>query len=340
MDSAAEHIFDLTFGRWRSQIMYAGIALGVFDALEPIAFTPLASLSKSLQCHPDTLSRLLRSLVSLTLVEENAVGEYRLTNAGSFLSDDHPETLKWMVSLEEGPEHYAIWKHLPNMVKSGVQNGFELEYGKHAFDFAAENSNYADVFSNAMSSFSTFQSKQTLEAFDHVKMDVDRTICDIAGGHGHLLCSFLDKHRSMRGILFDLPSVIENSLNQWSKEFDVVERFSAECGDMFKAVPKADDYMMKMILHDWSDEECVSILQTARASAEPASRMFIAEHVVPSDPSSHFSKLYDIHMMCWGSGRERTAEEYAGLLEQAGWQYRATHPSATGAMSVVEGVLH
>jgi hypothetical protein len=33
MANAPELVFDLIFGRWRSQTLYAGAALGVFDQL-------------------------------------------------------------------------------------------------------------------------------------------------------------------------------------------------------------------------------------------------------------------------------------------------------------------
>ena len=70
-------------------------------------------------------------------------------------------------------------------------------------------------------------------------------------------------------------------------------------------LPSADVYMMKMILHDWSDEECVEILCNIYGSSPRLARLFIAEHLVPSANIPHFSKLFDIHMMCVASGKER-----------------------------------
>ena len=65
--------------------------------------------------------------------------------------------------------------------------------------------------------------------------------------------------------------------------------------------------------------------------------IFIIEHVVPGPETPYFSKLFDIHMMCWGTGRERTAAEYARLLETAGWRYKGVRPTPGGLMAVVEG---
>ena len=52
-------------------------------------------------------------------------------------------------------------------------------------------------------------------------------------------------------------------------------------GDMFAAVPPADTYFMKMILHDWNDDECVGILQKQHQAAPAGGRVFVVEHVIP-----------------------------------------------------------
>ena len=108
--------------------------------------------------------------------------------------------------------------------------------------------------------------------------------------------------------------------------------------DMFEEVPTlADVYSLKMILHDWNETECTRILQTIRHRAKPDARIFIVEHIVPGPSESHFSKLFDIHMMWWGSGRERTEEEYVSLLEASGWRFVVCHYPSHARMGVVEG---
>jgi hypothetical protein len=96
------------------------------------------------------------------------------------------------------------------------------------------------------------------------------------------------------------------------------ERCKYVKGDMFEQVPSAHLYIMKMILHDWNDEECVKILSNIHKSASDKSKIFIIEHVVPDPTTPHFSKLFDIHMMCATTGRERTIEDYKSILNQSG----------------------
>jgi len=336
MANPQELIFDLTFGRWRSQILHAGVALGVFDALAP-GSADAQTLATDLHLDAPLLYRLLRALASLGLLTEDDQRSFALTPAGELLRADHPQTFRGMVLLEEGPAHYALWKHLPAMVRDGKQNAFVREFGHMAFDHADADPAYAAVFNQAMSSYSAAQTALALEALEHFDFQSVSHLCDVGGGHGHLLCSFLATYPHLRGTVMDLPSVVGQSDSLWADRLGVADRCTFVGGDMFEEVPAADAYTMKMILHDWNDDECVQILANMRKAASPDGRVFIIEHVVPGSETPHFAKLFDIHMMCWGTGRERTADEYTGLLRQAGWGSVRTWSATTPLISIVEG---
>ena len=99
---------------------------------------------------------------------------------------------------------------------------------------------------------------------------------------------------------------------------NVATRCEYVAGDMFTEVPSADAYLLKHILHDWNDADCVRILSNIHKAAAPNARIFVAEYVVLGPDTPHFAKLFDIHMMCATGGQERTEEEYASLCERAG----------------------
>lgn len=337
MPDPQTRILDMIFGRWRSQILYAGVKLGVFDVLADGPKSAPA-IAGQLGLNPALSYRLLRALGSLELVQEDGKWMFSLTEGGDLLRKDHPHTLRGVTLLEEGPEHYALWKHLPAMIRDGKQNAFIREFGRMAFEHAAHDAGYADVFNEAMSSFSSAQTAWALEALDAYDFSSITHLCDIGGGHGHMLCSLLAKYSHLRGTVLELPSVIENKALLWANKLNVEDRCTYAAGDMFVAIPAADAYVMKMIIHDWNDEECVQILSNISKAASPGARVFIVEHVVPGPGTPHFAKLFDIHMMCWGTGRERTVEEYAALLERAGWKYVHTWFPRSRMMGVVEGI--
>lgn len=337
MNPNVEHVTSLIFGRWRSQILYAAAELRLFDRLDDSRQRSAAEIAAEGALNSTLLYRLMRALGALGLVEESDVGKFTLTPAGCLLRSNAEDSLLYMALLEEGPEHYALWKHLPAMVRDGRQNAFLREYGKPAFEYAGENSRYADIFNQAMSSFSGVQTRLALEALRDAHLSGINTWCDVGGGQGHMLCSLLLQHPKLQGIVFDLPGVVSQKESRWAVKLGVADRCQYIGGDMFSDVPAADAYSLKMILHDWSDEECVRILKNLRRRVTGPGRLFIVEHVVPSAADPHFSKLYDIHMMCWGSGRERTAAEYSGLLQAAGWQFVTTLYPEQPLMGVIAG---
>jgi len=331
-----EKTLDLIIGRWRSQILYTGVELGVF---EYVSSQPknASEIAKVLNLDYNLAYRLLRALGSLGLLREGVNRDFTITQQGEFLRKDNPKTLRGIALLEEGPEHYALWKHLPTMIKDGKQNAFPREYGQKLFEFTDSNPLYREVFNQAMSSYSSIQTAWVTDALKGYNFSNVNTVCDVGGGQGHLLCSLLVKYPHLKGTVIELDSVIKNNDLLWAEKMGVKDRCTYVGGNMFSKVPAADAYIMKMILHDWSDDECVKILSNIYNAASENGRILIAEHLVPGPEEPHFSKLFDIHMMCVATGKERTVEEYVDLLKKTGWNHADTFQSQSGLMGIIEG---
>src|SRR5262249_22496156 len=157
-----------------------------------------------------------------------------------------------MVLATEGPTHYALWKHLSAMVRDGRQNGFVREFGHTAFEHVALDAEYRAAFNEGMSGYSIAQTGWLLDALTGYDFSKIKHVCDVGGGDGHMLCNLLAKYRHMTGTVLDLPSVFEDRSRLWAEQMNVADRCRYVGGDMFKEVPQADAYMMKMILHDWN----------------------------------------------------------------------------------------
>lgn len=332
----AEQVIDLIFGRWRSQILAAGTELGIFDRLDRTAPQTASSLAADMDLDSSLLYRLLRAQASLGLLVEDSSGGFVLTDRGDLLRAAHPRSLAAMARLEEGPQHYALWKHLPAMIRDGRQNAFVREFGRLGFEHATADRDYAERFDQAMTSYSVAQAEQILEALRNTDMSGVRVYCDVAGGHGYMTCALLGAYPQLSGIVLDLPHVVDDSDALWAPRLGLKARCRYVSGDMFKQVPEADAYGLKLILHDWNNEECVTILENIRRAAASPARLFIMEHIVPGPDVAHFAKLFDIHMMCWGTGQERTEAEYAELLRRTGWRKVATHHAPGSVLGVIE----
>ena len=107
-------------------------------------------------------------------------------------------------------------------------------------------------------------------------------------------------------------------------------------GSFFEAIPAgAVAYSMRHILHDWPDDLCVRILGNIRKAIPPEGRLLIIEAVVPEGNEPSMSKLFDMFMMIFPDGRERTEAEYRSLLSAGGFSLRSVTPTVS-PVSVID----
>ena len=327
---------DLLYARWRTQTLYAGVKLGIFECIEH-APVHAVEVARTLGLDSALSYRLLRALGSLGLLCEHEGQRFAITETGELLQCAHPQSMRDIILLREGPEHTAVWKHLPAIVRDGKQNGFVREYGATAFEYATHEPAYGEAFNNGMSSHSRLQTAWTIEALRGCDFTSITHLCDVGGGQGHLLCQLLARNPHLVGTVLERSSVIEDSQTLWAERLHIRDRCSYVAGDMFVSAPAADAYIMKMVLHDWSDDECIRILRNLHVHGGTTCRVFIVEYVIPDTGKPDFASLFDIHMMCWGTGRERTVQEYRSLLEQSGWNFVTSWFPPSGVIGVIEG---
>ena len=163
------------------------------------------------------------------------------------------------------------------------------------------------------------------------------TLLDVGGGHGGLFTSILKRNPSIRGILFDSPQVIEGARTLLEGS-GVSDRCELAGGNFFESVPTGGDaIVMKWIIHDWNDEQSVTIMKNCHRALPVNGKLILVEAVVPSTNEAHFSKFIDLNMLVMTGGRERTAEEFRALYESSG--FRLSHVIPTESpFSVIEGV--
>ena len=106
--------------------------------------------------------------------------------------------------------------------------------------------------------------------------------------------------------------------------------------NFFQSVPPGGDaYVLKRILHDWSDEQCVQILRCCREAMSERTRLLVVDVVVPAGNAPHPGKVMDILMLAVAEGRERTEQEFKALFEKAGLQL-TTVTMTPSTLSIVE----
>ena len=214
------------------------------------------------------------------------------------------------------------------------KTAFEKVFGMPAFDYLAKHPEDAANFSEAMIGFHGDEPPAIVAAYDFSGFG---TVVDVGGASGNMLVAILSRYPGPRGVLFDLPHVVRDA-PEFFRARGLADRVRIEAGSFFDLVPAGGDaYVLSHIIHDWSEEQCLTILGNCRKAMKPDAKLLIVEMVLPAGDEMHPGKLLDLTMLVAPGGQERTDAEYAALLDKAGFRLTRVVPTQS-AVSVVEAV--
>jgi hypothetical protein len=274
----------------------------------------------------DKVFRVLRFLAAQQVIDCDEMERFSHT-ARSRLLQEHMSGLQFM------REAMGAAQGLSQCLTTG-RPAFECSFGMPVFEYLARHPGTTRYFADLMS-----RTTAVMEAFvfaNH-RFEPFTLAVDVGGSHGRLMLALLTNYPDARGIVFDLPQTAEQAA-AIVLESPVAARVTVRGGNFFEAVPAGGDlYLLKQILHDWDDDECVRILRSIRAAIPDHGRLALIEFLLPEAPEHHPGFAMDIHMMVLSTGRERTRSEYTALLRTAGFRLERVTENARG-LSVAESV--
>ena len=325
-------LIQMSAGSWVSGIVYAAAKSGLADQL---AAGPrsAAELAAPMKLHAPTLHRLMRTLASLGILTERDGQRFALTRLGEALKTGAPGSARSTLITFGSPWFRGAWSELMYSLETG-KTGFEKAFGMPIFDYLAKNPEDAAHFSEAMVGFHGPEPATVAEAYDFSQF---RTVVDVGGATGNMLAAVLGRHAGPKGVLFDMAHVVRDAPALLEAR-GVVARVTIESGSFFEGVPAGGDaYILSHIIHDWNEEQCLTILGHCRKAMKPDARLLIVETVLPPGDTPHQGKIQDMIMLVLPGGQERTEAEYATLLGKAGFRLNRVVPTAS-VVSVVEAV--
>jgi acetylserotonin N-methyltransferase len=291
----------------RSKTMFTAVTLGIFDGERP---------------HGAATDRLLDACVGLGLLTKSGNNFINTPLADEYLARSSPRTLSGYIRYSNDVL-YRLWEHLDDAVMEGT-NRWKQTFGSEGglFTHFFRTPEAQRDFLMGMHGFGMISSPAVIAAFDLSRFS---SLVDLGGATGHLALAARDKYPAMKATLFDLPSVIEVA-----KEF-VGDRVSLATGDFFvDPLPAGDLYAVGRILHDWTEEKIVALLEKINAALPDGGGLLIAEKLLEEDRSgSVTTHMQSLNMLVCTEGRERTLTEYATLLRRAG--FREINGRITGA---------
>jgi len=298
----------------------------------PKTIAELAALSGLKE---DALFRVMRALKSYGIFDQTGDGLWKNNAQSSVLIKDAPGSLHTMVHHIMHESYWGYAKLYEACKEKETQISWELYAREPIWKWYAAPEN--DFALHNFNTFMVANSKVDMHALlnDYNWKQYEKSsVTDVGGGKGHLLKELITRYPDMKGIVFDLPDVIADTQEFWKDSSDRVEIVA---GDFFKGVPKSDVYVMKHILHDWSDEKCVEILTAMLPTVkENDSKLVIVEAILPEDkPLERWHAFLDLQMMSIVGGKERTPAEWEALFSKAGFKLDKI-VKTSGRVGVVE----
>jgi hypothetical protein len=333
--AAIQRFLAMASGQWVAASLHAAAVLGVADL---VAGGPRSAedIAQATRTDPDALRRLLRMLAAHGVFAECEDGRFEQTELSTLLLPEVGGSLR-SILLMYGSEVWSTpWGRMLHSIRTG-ETAFSKVHGAELFQFMQRDAEFAAVFNAAMTEGSARLAKEIVAAYDFSRFG---TIVDVGGGQGVLLSAISKRRRRPRRAV-DLPHVIETA-NTLVREAGVAERCELVGVSFFESVPAGGDaYVMKFIIHDWSDTDATRILRAVRAVIPGTGRLVVFDRVLPErvtagDPMDQSATLMDLNMLVNVTGRERTEAQFRKLFAAGGFTLVSARSMPSG-LGIVEG---
>lgn len=325
---AIEIVLGTALGYLVSRSLHVAAELGIADILKesPKSIDEIAS---AVGADAKSLYRLLRVLSMHGIFAEEGSKFFRLTPAAELLQQGILRDGVLLCGEVAGDGSW--WKAVGDLKSSVITN--KPAYGEGFFEYIETRPHCREWFDRGMANFSVGENPAIASAYDFSKF---KRIVDVGGGQGGFLAEILKLYPTVTGTLFDMSAVIENPTYLNIAELE--GRWEKISGDFFGSVPEnGDAYILKRILHDWSDEKCVEILRSCRKAMNENAVLLVVDSIIPAGNTPHPGKVMDILMMIFGEGRERIEADFQHLFEQADLKLTKITPTQT-SLAIIEAV--
>ncbi|HJP78696.1 MAG TPA: methyltransferase [Pseudonocardiaceae bacterium] len=248
----------LITGHWIAQTVRAVAELSIADHLAagPRYAEDIAAIERS---DPEATVRLLRACVGIDLVTVLPDERFAATPLLDLLRSDAPGSLRDTALTMAAPKHWPAWTHFPDAIRTGTST----------MDHNPE----IDIFAAAL------PEPELAALIDTTDVDL---VADLGGGNGGLVHALLHRDPALRGLVLELPHAVDEAIAETRRQ-GLTSRCTIQPGDFFTTVPKADLYLLKLVLRDWNDDMCVRLLRACRRAMAAGARLVVLDFVPGPD---------------------------------------------------------
>nr|QSL78016.1 O-methyltransferase like [Nigella sativa] len=339
---AQANVWKYTYNYVTGMSLRCALELGIPDIIashdKPLTLSELVKALPIPVTKSPHIYRLMRILVHMGFfaVQKDVEDKecYTLTPSSKILLKTNKKGLSPLPQMATDPLIVTTCSRLSSWFLSSTDSTpFEIANGVDFWSYHRQHLDSGKLFNEAMAGDTKFVSDMVVKELQPM-LEGSESLVDVGGGTGTMARAISNALPSIKCTVYDLTQVVSNMQETHNLEF--------VSGDMFHYVPSADVILLKWILHDWSDQECVKILKQCRdaiSKKEKGGKVIIIDIVIDNKIGAHdhieTQLCLDMIMMVLFNGKERTEREWEKLFLDAGFtSYKITH--TLGLRSFIE----
>ncbi|KAL4876386.1 S-adenosyl-L-methionine-dependent methyltransferase [Aspergillus karnatakaensis] len=154
-------------------------------------------------------------------------------------------------------------------------------------------------------------------------------VIDVGGGRGHISIALAEHSPTTKFIVQDVPDIVaqgEESLPETSKDAILFQSH-----DFFEPQPVegADIYLLRQILHDWSDKYAMKIIRALIPALKSGAKVVVNDRVMPGHREVHYlvereARDSDMSMLSFQNAQERSRDDWLALFRAADERFEVT----------------
>lgn len=322
-------ILQMGTGFWASKVLLAAVDFDLFTLLTESSPMTAAQLKQklNLHCSDRNMFDFLDTLTGFGFLSRTGILETaaysNTTDTDLFLDMKKPTYVGGMLKMLNN-RLYGFWGTLEEGLRTGKPQN-EAKHGENLFDAIYKSPEQLESFMNAMTGIQVGAFMAFAKKFDFSKY---KTLTDAGGSSGILSMAVANHQPHMSCISMDLPGVTAIAEKIIAKS-GLNGRVKAVSGDFFNdAFPTADMVVMGNILHDWDEQQKLSLMKSAYA-ALPKGGVFVAiENVIDDDRKANvFGLLMSLNMLIeTGTGFDYTLADFNRWAQQVGFSSTSLLP--------------
>ena len=338
---AKRKLFDMILAFVKSQCIYVATRLGVFNLLQDEGKQSVESIAQKTDTKPERLYFILRALAHLEVLEEQPGRVFASTELSELLVTNKGPSIGHLAMHLTEPAQWDAWKVLEDALHTG-EVPFERANGKTVYEFCQDDEWSGDVFIKAMSFLTDHAVDSLLDVYDFSRFD---TVMDVGGGQGGLIACIV-KRFGCKGMLFDVPYVLETAPAYLEKQEVEPGAIKIISGDVFTEVPKgADAIAMKYFISAWNDEDAMKILHNCKEALPPHGKIILLQAFVPdldepkTAPDGIMPGIFAVQInVAVPGGGWRTKQQFKELFEKCGFKLEKVVDTETNLSAMEFGI--